>query len=101
MIRLNINVYVIHVRRLTVQITLSALCDATASLILILLQNTDLLKRLHDLAVYASAGIDMVGWTGTTVAGGAMDFAKTTDTDGFAEVDVAGDGGSTNVKPVD
>lgn len=43
----------------------------------------------------------MVGWAGTTVAGGAVDLSKTTDTDGFAEVDMTGNGGSTNVEPVD
>lgn len=43
----------------------------------------------------------MVGWAGTTVAGRSVDLAKTSDTDGLAEVDVAGDGGGANVVPVD
>jgi len=42
----------------------------------------------------------VVRWARATVAGGAVDFAKTTDTDGFAEVDVAGDGGGANVEPI-
>jgi hypothetical protein len=79
---------------------LSTLCNPTTSLLLVLLQNTDLLKSLHNFAVYTSAGINMVGWTGTTVAGGSVSLSKTTDTDGFAEVNVTGDGSSPNVKPV-
>ena len=59
----------------TVQITLSALCDTTASLVLILLQDTNLLKGLHNLTVYASAGIDVVRWAGSTVAGGAANLS--------------------------
>jgi hypothetical protein len=97
----SINRGLIDSLKLTVQITLSTLGDATASLLLVLLQNTNLLKSLHNLAVYASAGIDMVGWAGATVAGGAVDFAKTADTDGFAEIDVTGDSGSANIEPVD
>jgi hypothetical protein len=97
----SINRGLIDSLKLTVQITLSTLGDATASLLLVLLQNTNFLKSLHNLAVYASAGIDMVGWAGATVAGGAVDFAKAADTDGFAEIDVTGDSGSANIEPVD
>lgn len=43
----------------------------------------------------------MVGWARATVAGGAVDLAKTANTDGLAEVDVAGDGRGANVVPVD
>ena len=43
----------------------------------------------------------MMGWAGATVAGGAVDFAKTTDADGFAEVDVACDGSGADVEPID
>jgi hypothetical protein len=38
----------------TVQITLSTLCDAATSLLLVLLQNANLLKGLENLAIYAS-----------------------------------------------
>jgi len=86
---------------LTVQITLSGLGNSATSLILVTLKDTDLLKRLHDLAVDRAGGIDVVGWAGATVAGGAVDLAKTADTDGLAEVDVAGDGGGAHVEPVD
>lgn len=85
----------------TIQITLSALGDTATSLVLILLQDTDLLEGLHNLAVYAAAGIDVVRWAGSTVAGGAVNLSETSNTDGFSEVDVAGDRGSTNVEPVD
>lgn len=87
--------------KLTVQITLAGLGDPATSLVLILLEDTDLLKGLHDLAVNGAGGIDVVGWARTTVAGGAVDLAKTADTDGLAEVDVAGDGRGANVVPVD
>lgn len=87
--------------QLTVQITLSGLGDAATSLVLIALKNTNLLEGLHDLAVNRSGSGDVVGWAGTTVAGGSVDLAKTSDTDGFAEVDVASDGRGANVVPVD
>lgn len=88
-------------RELTVQITLAGLGDPAASLVLILLEDTDLLKGLHDLAVNGAGSIDVVGWARATVAGGSVDLAKTADTDGLAEVDVAGDGRGANVVPVD
>jgi len=59
----------------TIQISLSTLCDSSASLLLILLQNTNLLECLHDLSVDASTGIDVVRWAGATVAGGAVNFS--------------------------
>lgn len=52
--------------RNTVQIPLSALRDPPATLLLILLQHTDLLEGLANLAVNAAAGIDVVGWAGAT-----------------------------------
>ncbi len=90
-----------NMKRLTIQITLSRLCDTATSLVLILLQNTNLLKSLHNLAVYASAGIDVVGRAGATVASGAVNLSETTNTDGLPEVDVTGDGSSADVEPVD
>lgn len=44
----------------SVQIPLPALCDPSASLVLILLQNANLLQRLHDLSVYRARSIDVV-----------------------------------------
>jgi hypothetical protein len=85
----------------TVQITLSALCDAAASLILILLQDANLLESLHDLAVYASGSIDVVGWAGATVAGRAVGFAHATNTDSLSEVDMTSNRSGTNVEPID
>ena len=43
----------------------------------------------------------MVRRAGATVLGGAVDLAQTADTDGLAEVDVAGNGGGAHVVPVD
>jgi hypothetical protein len=52
--------------RLT-QIPLARLCDSTSSLLLVLLNHTDLLKGLQNLAVDTSTSIDMVGWTAASV----------------------------------
>ena len=85
----------------TVQITLAGLGDATSTLLLILLQDANLLKGLHDLAVDGARGVDVLGGAGTTVLGGAVDLAETANTNGLAEVDVASDGGGADVEPVD
>ena len=42
----------------------------------------------------------MVGGTVAAVLGRAVDAAETVDTDGLAEVDVTGDGGSADVVPI-
>lgn len=42
----------------------------------------------------------MLGRARATVDGSAVDLAEAADTDGLAEVDVAGDGGGTDVEPV-
>jgi hypothetical protein len=84
----------------SVQITLTGLGDAAATLVLILLEDTDLLKSLHDLAVNGARGVDVVGGSVAAVLGGTVDLAETADTDGLAEVDVAGDGGGADVEPV-
>lgn len=84
----------------TVQITLASLGDAAATLLLILLEDTDLLERLHDLAVDGAGGIDVVRGARAAVLGGTVSLAETADTNGLAEVDVAGDRGGTDVVPV-
>ena len=87
--------------RLTVKITLTLLGDAAAALLLVLLEDLDLLKSLHDLAIDAAAGINVMGGARATVLGGAVDAAETANTDGLAHVDVAGDGSGADVEPVD
>lgn len=84
----------------TVQVTLSALGDTAATLLLVVLDNADLLEGLEDLAVDGTAGIDVPGGADTPVLGSTVGPAETANTDGLAEVDVAGDGSSTNVEPV-
>jgi hypothetical protein len=84
----------------TVQITLTGLGDAAATLLLVLLEDTDLLKGLHDLAVDGAGGIEVLGGTAAAVLGGAVDLAQTANTDGLAKVDVAGDRGGADVEPV-
>lgn len=86
--------------RLTVQITLASLGDAAASLVLIDLEDANLGKGLHGLAVDGARGVDVVGRAGAAVAGGTVDLAETANTNGLAHVDVAGDGGGTDVEPV-
>lgn len=84
----------------TVQITLAGLGDAAATLLLVVLDDADLLEGLEDLAVNGAGGVDVVRGGVAAVLGGAVDLAETADTDGLAEVDVAGDRGGANVEPV-
>lgn len=84
----------------SVQITLAGLGDASATLLLVLLENANLLEGLHDLAVDGAGGVDVLGGARATVDGSAVDLAEAADTDGLAEVDVAGDGGGADVEPV-
>jgi len=105
----------------TVQITLAGLCDAAATLVLVLLKDTNLLKSLHDLAVDGAGGVNVVGGARAAVLGGSVDLAETAYTDSLAlfhlsvpydtyihcleifayHVDVAGDGSGADVEPVD
>lgn len=82
-----------------VQIPLTGLGDATATLLLVLLEDTNLLESLEDLAVDTTGGVNVVGGTRATVFRGAVDLSETTDTDGLAEVDVTGDSGGADVEP--
>lgn len=70
-----------HAHRDTIQITLSSLCDTTATFVLILLQDTDLLESLHGLAVNRSRCVNVVHWLGTTVLGAAVHLPQAADTD--------------------
>lgn len=87
--------------KLTVQITLALLGDTAATLLLIVLEDTDLLEGLENLAVNGARGVDVVGGTAATVLGSAVDATKTANTNSLAEVDVAGNGGSADIEPVD
>jgi hypothetical protein len=84
----------------TVQIPLAALSDAAATLVLVVLKDTDLLEGLQDLTVDGARGVDMVGGAVAAVLGRAVDLAEAVDTDGLAEVDVTGDGGGADVVPI-
>lgn len=83
----------------TVQIPLSTLGDATAALLLVLLDDTDLLEGLEHLAVDTGGGVNVVRGAGSTVSRGTVDSAELADTDGLAQVDVTGDSGSADVEP--
>ncbi|KAL3705150.1 hypothetical protein TMatcc_008822 [Talaromyces marneffei ATCC 18224] len=75
----------------TVQITLTALGDPSATLLL----------GLEDPAVDLAGGVDVVGGTRTAVLGGSVDLAETANTDGLAEVDVTSDSSGADVEPID
>jgi len=83
----------------TVQVTLAGLGDATATLVLVGLEDTDLLEGLENLAVDRAGGVDMVGGAGAAVLGATVGLAEAADTDGLAHVDVAGAGGGADVVP--
>jgi hypothetical protein len=83
----------------TVQITLTTLSDPSATLLLVNLNDTNLLKGLEHSAVDLARGVDVVGGGRTAVLRRSVDLAETANTDGLAEVDVTGDGGGTNVEP--
>ena len=55
----------------TVQITLASLGDAASTLVLVVLNDTDLLKGLEDLAVDGARGVNVVRGARATVLGGA------------------------------
>lgn len=84
----------------TVQIPLAALGDAAATLVLVVLKDTNLLEGLQDLTVDGARGVDVVGGAVAAVLGRAVDLAEAVDTDGLAEVDVTGDGGGADVVPI-
>jgi len=86
--------------QLTVQITLSSLGNPASTLVLVVLENTDLLESLHGLAVDGAGAVDVMARTGTAVLSASVDLAETADTDGLAHVNMAGDGGGTDVEPV-
>ena len=86
-------------QRNTIQISLADLRDASPAFLLVLLEHTDLLQRLHDLAVDRARGIDVVRRPRAAVLGAAVDFAHAADADGLAHVDVAGDGSGADVEP--
>jgi hypothetical protein len=104
----------------TVQITLAGLCDAATTFVLILLEDTNLLESLHDLAVDGAGSVSVVGWAGATVLGGStssvsipcllshlivvfvpVSLAHAANTDGLAHVDVTSDSSGADVEPVD
>lgn len=68
----------------TVQVTLARLCDAAATLVLVLLKDTNLLKSLHDLAINGARGVDVVRGAGAAVLGGSVDLAEAAYTDSLA-----------------
>jgi hypothetical protein len=68
--------------------------------LLVLLQDTNLLQGLEDLAVDGARGIDVVGWARTTVDSTTVNLVQGTDTNALADVDVTGNRGGTDKVPI-
>lgn len=83
----------------TVQVTLTALGDPSATFVLVNLNDTDLLESLEHFAVNLAGGVDVMLWFRTAVLGRSVDLAETANTDSLAEVDVTGDSSGANVEP--
>ena len=86
--------------KLTIQIPPPPLTNPPPTLLLIHLQHANLLQTLHHFAIDAAARIDVVGRAGAAVSSRAVDFAHAAYADGFAQVDVAGDGCGAGVEPI-
>lgn len=56
------------------------------------LENTNLFKRLDNVALNTGGRVAVVGRAGTPAVGGTVQLGERSDTDRLAEVDVAGDG---------
>ena len=56
------------------------------------LENTNLFKRLDNVALDTGGRVAVVGRAGTPAVGGTVQLGERSDTDRLAEVDVAGDG---------
>lgn len=57
-----------------VQVTLTCLGDPAATLLLVLLKDTNLLESLHDLAVDAAGSVDVVRGTRAAVLGATVNL---------------------------
>lgn len=69
-------------------------------LIFIDLKDADLLKSLHNLTVNRAGSVNVTAGARAAVLGATMGLAQTANTDGLAEVDVAGNSGGADVEPV-
>lgn len=82
----------LHYRgRDTVKITLAILGDA-ASTVVGLLEDTNLLERLADLALDGRGAVCVVRWAVAAAVAATVELRQGADTDVLAEVDVAGNG---------
>ena len=78
----------------TVEVTLAVLRDAAAT-VLSLLEHTDLLEALADLALNGAGSVAVVRRAVTAALAATVEAGERTDTDVLAEVDVACYGGYT------
>ncbi|KAI3492262.1 hypothetical protein L1887_43288 [Cichorium endivia] len=83
----------------TVKVTHAILRDATATLG-VLLENTNALKTLDDLALHGARGVGVVRGAEAAVGGTTVELSQMADTDSLAQVDVAGERGGADVEPV-
>jgi hypothetical protein len=84
----------------SIQIPSATSCNSPPAGFLILLQYSNLFKSLQYLSLYTSATFKVTSWTSPTVLTAAVEFAKSSHTDGFAEVDVSCNCCGADVEPV-
>src|SRR5579859_5900682 len=84
----------------TIQISSFTPCDTSPTSLLILFQNTNLLKRFQNLSLNASTALIMTSRTTSTVLASTMYFLKSTYANRLAEVNVSCDGGGTDIVPI-
>lgn len=83
----------------SVEVTHTILRDTTTTLG-VLLENTNTLETLNDLALNRTGGVSVVRRAETAVGGTTVELSEMADTDSLAKVDVTGEGGGADVEPV-
>lgn len=83
----------------SVQVSHTVLRDLSATL-WVLLQYTNTLETLENLSLHGTGSWRVLGWHVTTVLWATVEFPQSTNTDGLAQIDVAGERGSSHVEPV-
>ena len=83
----------------SVKVSLAVLRDPSATLG-VLLEDTDTLKALDDLALNRARGVGVVRGAESSVRGTTVQLSQSTDTNSLAQVNVAGERSGADVVPV-